>query len=87
MQAPGPGVTRDEVTAARRRYETLRKTFAEQTEPESYLQFPSGGDPKIEVFNLMSKLLEERNVMFSEAQRQGELQAMHRIENNRVRRK
>ena len=75
----GISVSRDEVIAARRKYESLRNTFREQqVTPNFFPVFPSGGDPKIDVFNLMSKALEERTALISQSEQVGERRAAGR---------
>ena len=73
----GTSVSRDEVIAARRKYESLKNTFQEQqVTPNFFPVFPSGGDPKIDVFNMMSKALEERTALRSQAEQVGEQRAV-----------
>jgi hypothetical protein len=74
-------ISRDEVIAARRKYESLKNTFEEQqVSPQVFPVFPSGsgGDPKIEVFNLMSRTLEERTALILQAEQVGERRAAGR---------
>lgn len=72
-------ISRDEVIAARRKYESLKNTFEEQqVSPQVFLVFPSGGDPKIKVFNLMSRTLEERTALISQAEQVGKRRAAGR---------
>jgi hypothetical protein len=54
--------------------EALKKATWPKT-PVSLPEFPSGGDPRIELFNAMTRAIEERKAMLFQAEQDEKLQA------------
>ncbi len=68
-------ITRADVRAAYARYMALRSAVEKAQKQEPFPNFPTGGDPRLELFNTMSRILEERTTMIAEAERVGERRA------------
>ena len=68
-------VTRADVQTAYRKYVALRNALQEARKPETFPNFPTGGDPRLELFNTMSTTLQDRTTMIAEAEQVGERRA------------
>ncbi len=71
----------DELSVVCRRCKAL-KIARVPSKPEVYPPFPSDGDPRIELFNLMSSILRERSAMIEESRKEGRTAWAERMNDN-----